>query len=185
MKLDFLLWSKQHPEVVAKEWELRGMIKKSSRHTDFAKMRYTFFSSLIFEIPKQLLLNFCRLLHVDNFSLLLKYLKLHFFQKKKNEWFQAKSAFASDRLLVEKFIDNPRHVEVQVMADGNGKKFPRYMHACISSPSRAKTTAKAHLSKMSKKCQQKKNQLRSTWTRGNVRSKEETKRCWKRHLPHS
>jgi 3-methylcrotonyl-CoA carboxylase alpha subunit len=35
---------------------------------------------------------------------------------------EAKSAFGDDRVLIEKYIENPRHIEVQVMADtkGNG-----------------------------------------------------------------
>lgn len=30
------------------------------------------------------------------------------------------SAFGDDRLLVEKYIDNPRHIEIQIMCDGQG-----------------------------------------------------------------
>eukprot|EP00824_Muranothrix_gubernata_P017909 TRINITY_DN365_c0_g1_i1.p1 TRINITY_DN365_c0_g1~~TRINITY_DN365_c0_g1_i1.p1 ORF type:complete len:764 (+),score=166.73 TRINITY_DN365_c0_g1_i1:248-2293(+) len=39
---------------------------------------------------------------------------------------EAKSAFGDDRLFVEKYIDNPRHIEIQVMFDnhGNGVYFP-------------------------------------------------------------
>jgi propionyl-CoA carboxylase alpha chain len=33
---------------------------------------------------------------------------------------EAKSAFGDDRMLVEKFIDEPRHIEIQVLADGHG-----------------------------------------------------------------
>ncbi|CAJ0583245.1 unnamed protein product, partial [Mesorhabditis spiculigera] len=33
---------------------------------------------------------------------------------------EAASSFADDRMLVEKFIDNPRHIEVQVLADKHG-----------------------------------------------------------------
>ncbi|KAG8178427.1 hypothetical protein JTE90_019136 [Oedothorax gibbosus] len=35
---------------------------------------------------------------------------------------EAKSSFGDDRLLVEKFVDNPRHIEIQVLCDkfGNG-----------------------------------------------------------------
>eukprot|EP00761_Pharyngomonas_kirbyi_P012407 gb/GECH01012434.1/.p1 GENE.gb/GECH01012434.1/~~gb/GECH01012434.1/.p1 ORF type:complete len:709 (+),score=197.27 gb/GECH01012434.1/:1-2127(+) len=31
---------------------------------------------------------------------------------------EAKSSFGDDRMLIEKFIDNPRHIEIQVLADG-------------------------------------------------------------------
>ncbi|MDP2437488.1 MAG: biotin carboxylase N-terminal domain-containing protein, partial [archaeon] len=33
---------------------------------------------------------------------------------------EAKSSFGDDRMLIEKFIHNPRHVEIQVLADGQG-----------------------------------------------------------------
>ncbi|XP_035222840.1 propionyl-CoA carboxylase alpha chain, mitochondrial-like [Stegodyphus dumicola] len=33
---------------------------------------------------------------------------------------EAKSSFGDDRLLVEKFVDNPRHIEIQVLCDKHG-----------------------------------------------------------------
>ena len=33
---------------------------------------------------------------------------------------EAASSFGDDRLLVEKFIDNPRHIEIQVLCDKHG-----------------------------------------------------------------
>jgi propionyl-CoA carboxylase alpha chain len=33
---------------------------------------------------------------------------------------EAKSSFADDRLFIEKFIEQPRHIEIQVLADGHG-----------------------------------------------------------------
>lgn len=33
---------------------------------------------------------------------------------------EAASSFGDDRLLIEKFIDNPRHIEIQVICDGHG-----------------------------------------------------------------
>ncbi len=33
---------------------------------------------------------------------------------------EAKSSFADDRVFIEKFIEHPRHIEIQVMADGHG-----------------------------------------------------------------
>jgi len=39
------------------------------------------------------------------------------FERAANE---ARSSFGDDRILVEKFIENPRHIEIQVMADSHG-----------------------------------------------------------------
>jgi acetyl/propionyl-CoA carboxylase alpha subunit len=39
------------------------------------------------------------------------------FKVTKNE---AMSSFGDDRLLVEKFIDNPRHIEIQIIGDKHG-----------------------------------------------------------------
>jgi propionyl-CoA carboxylase alpha chain len=33
---------------------------------------------------------------------------------------EAKSAFADDRVFVEKFVEQPRHIEIQIIADGHG-----------------------------------------------------------------
>jgi propionyl-CoA carboxylase alpha chain len=33
---------------------------------------------------------------------------------------EAAASFGSDRMLIEKFIDNPRHIEIQVLCDGQG-----------------------------------------------------------------
>ena len=33
---------------------------------------------------------------------------------------EAKASFGDDRMLIEKFIDNPRHIELQVLSDGKG-----------------------------------------------------------------
>jgi len=33
---------------------------------------------------------------------------------------EAKASFGDDRMLIEKFIDNPRHIEIQILADGQG-----------------------------------------------------------------
>ncbi|MBT8469639.1 MAG: acetyl-CoA carboxylase biotin carboxylase subunit, partial [Deltaproteobacteria bacterium] len=40
------------------------------------------------------------------------------FERASNE---ARSSFGDDRILVEKFIEEPRHIEIQVMADSHGK----------------------------------------------------------------
>ncbi|MDP6344650.1 MAG: biotin/lipoyl-containing protein, partial [Alphaproteobacteria bacterium] len=34
---------------------------------------------------------------------------------------EARSSFADDRVFVEKFVEEPRHIEIQVLADGHGK----------------------------------------------------------------
>lgn len=33
---------------------------------------------------------------------------------------EAKSSFGNDRILIEKFIDQPRHIEIQVLGDSHG-----------------------------------------------------------------
>lgn len=33
---------------------------------------------------------------------------------------EAMASFGDDRMLVEKFIDNPRHIEIQVLGDKHG-----------------------------------------------------------------
>lgn len=33
---------------------------------------------------------------------------------------ESKSSFGDDRLLIEKYIDNPRHIEIQILADSFG-----------------------------------------------------------------
>lgn len=33
---------------------------------------------------------------------------------------EAAASFGDDRMLIEKFIDNPRHIEIQILADGQG-----------------------------------------------------------------
>ena len=37
---------------------------------------------------------------------------------------EAKAAFNNDMVYMEKFLENPRHVEVQVIADGQGRCNP-------------------------------------------------------------
>jgi propionyl-CoA carboxylase alpha chain len=34
---------------------------------------------------------------------------------------EAMSSFGNDEMLVEKYVDNPRHIEVQILADSFGK----------------------------------------------------------------
>jgi 3-methylcrotonyl-CoA carboxylase alpha subunit len=43
---------------------------------------------------------------------------------------EALSSFGSDIVLIEKFIQNPRHIEVQVMSDGQGNHFHFYEREC-------------------------------------------------------
>jgi len=33
---------------------------------------------------------------------------------------EAKAAFGDDRVLIEKFVENPRHIEVQIIGDSHG-----------------------------------------------------------------
>ena len=43
---------------------------------------------------------------------------------------EAMNAFNSDEVYIEKFIDNPRHIEVQVFGDGKGKGLHFYEREC-------------------------------------------------------
>jgi acetyl-CoA carboxylase biotin carboxylase subunit len=43
---------------------------------------------------------------------------------------EAKSAFGDDRIYVERFVDSPRHVEVQVLGDKHGKVVHVYEREC-------------------------------------------------------
>lgn len=43
---------------------------------------------------------------------------------------EAKNAFADDRVLIEKFIANPRHIELQVFADGHGNAVHLFERDC-------------------------------------------------------
>ncbi len=39
---------------------------------------------------------------------------------------EAKSSFADDRVFIEKYVEEPRHIEIQVIADGDGNcRLPR------------------------------------------------------------
>jgi propionyl-CoA carboxylase alpha chain len=43
---------------------------------------------------------------------------------------EAKSAFNSDRILIEKFIDSPRHIEIQILIDGYGNAVSHFYFTC-------------------------------------------------------
>lgn len=43
---------------------------------------------------------------------------------------EARSAFGDDRLILEKYIENPRHIEVQVLADGHGNAVHLFEREC-------------------------------------------------------
>ena len=43
---------------------------------------------------------------------------------------EAKAAFGDDRLLVEKYVDNPRHIEVQVIGDSHGNLVSLFEREC-------------------------------------------------------
>jgi carbamoylphosphate synthase large subunit len=50
---------------------------------------------------------------------------------------EAMSSFGDDRLLVEKFIDNPRHIEIQILGDKFGNTVRRRVSA--RPPTRVRT----------------------------------------------
>jgi 3-methylcrotonyl-CoA carboxylase alpha subunit len=43
---------------------------------------------------------------------------------------EAKAAFDDDRMLIEKFVENPRHIEVQVIGDGHGNLLSLFEREC-------------------------------------------------------
>ena len=43
---------------------------------------------------------------------------------------EAKAAFGDDRVLIEKFIDNPRHIEVQIIGDSHGQLVSLFEREC-------------------------------------------------------
>src|SRR6202166_3896769 len=43
---------------------------------------------------------------------------------------EAKAAFGDDRLLVEKFVENPRHIEVQIIGDSHGNLLSLFEREC-------------------------------------------------------
>ncbi len=43
---------------------------------------------------------------------------------------EAKAAFGDDRLLIEKYIDNPRHIEVQIVGDSHGNLISLFEREC-------------------------------------------------------
>jgi 3-methylcrotonyl-CoA carboxylase alpha subunit len=43
---------------------------------------------------------------------------------------EAKAAFGDDRVLIEKFVDNPRHIEVQVIGDSHGNLLSLFEREC-------------------------------------------------------
>jgi 3-methylcrotonyl-CoA carboxylase alpha subunit len=43
---------------------------------------------------------------------------------------EAKAAFSDDRVLIEKYVDNPRHIEVQVIGDSHGNLLSLFEREC-------------------------------------------------------
>jgi 3-methylcrotonyl-CoA carboxylase alpha subunit len=43
---------------------------------------------------------------------------------------EAKAAFGDDRMLIEKYVDNPRHIEVQVVGDSHGNLLSLFEREC-------------------------------------------------------
>ena len=51
---------------------------------------------------------------------------------------EAKSSFGDDRMLIEKFVDEPRHIEIQVLADKLGNTVrspPLFFLSCLAARS--------------------------------------------------
>src|SRR6195256_946927 len=43
---------------------------------------------------------------------------------------EAKAAFSDDRMLIEKYVDNPRHIEVQIIGDSHGNLLSLFEREC-------------------------------------------------------
>src|SRR2546430_7604848 len=43
---------------------------------------------------------------------------------------EAKAAFGDDRMLIEKFVENPRHIEVQIIGDSHGNLLSLFEREC-------------------------------------------------------
>src|SRR5258706_2406042 len=43
---------------------------------------------------------------------------------------EAKAAFGDDRMLIEKFVQNPRHIEVQIIGDSHGNLLSLFEREC-------------------------------------------------------
>ncbi|QDP26047.2 acetyl/propionyl/methylcrotonyl-CoA carboxylase subunit alpha [Bradyrhizobium cosmicum] len=43
---------------------------------------------------------------------------------------EAKAAFGDDRMLIEKYVDNPRHIEVQIIGDSHGNMLSLFEREC-------------------------------------------------------
>src|SRR3982074_2374052 len=43
---------------------------------------------------------------------------------------QGKAAFGDDRMLIEKFVQNPRHIEVQIIGDSHGNLLSLFEREC-------------------------------------------------------
>ncbi|MEH2469001.1 3-methylcrotonyl-CoA carboxylase alpha subunit [Nitrobacteraceae bacterium AZCC 2161] len=43
---------------------------------------------------------------------------------------EAKAAFSDDRMLIEKYVDNPRHIEVQIVGDSHGNLLSLFEREC-------------------------------------------------------
>jgi 3-methylcrotonyl-CoA carboxylase alpha subunit len=43
---------------------------------------------------------------------------------------EAKAAFGDDRMLIEKYVDNPRHIEVQIVGDSHGNLLSLFEREC-------------------------------------------------------
>src|ERR1700732_5583350 len=43
---------------------------------------------------------------------------------------EAKAAFGDDRVLIERFVENPRHIEVQIIGDSHGNLLSLFEREC-------------------------------------------------------
>src|SRR3546814_6487015 len=61
---------------------------------------------------------------------------------------EAKAAFGNDMVYMEKFLENPRHVEIQVLADGQGNAIHLGERACSMQRRHQKVRSEEHTSEL-------------------------------------
>src|SRR5690625_6009749 len=65
---------------------------------------------------------------------------------------EAKSAFGNDEIYVEKYILNPKHIEVQIIGDEHGNIVHLYERDCSIQRRHQKVRSEEHTSELQSRC---------------------------------